>query len=156
MKGAKLFSAIFMLIDFWIQILFFYSMEEKEKYGIRDKSRNKSSSKEAYTLHFIWCLRCGYTVQLQVADVSTRCNADTSCSNLSATIAAACLAKKIGLHGRLDGERFHATCTATPLQDKLQRKLHRVSAPLLTSSPRIKINYHKYWAKRIASVLRNL
>jgi hypothetical protein len=27
---------------------------------------------------------------------------------------------------------FHATCVATPVQDKLQRKLHRVIAPLMT------------------------
>jgi hypothetical protein len=31
-------------------------MEEKEKYGIKDKSSNNSSSKEADTLSFILCL----------------------------------------------------------------------------------------------------
>jgi hypothetical protein len=32
----------------WLKIvLFFYSMEERKKYGFKDKSRNNSSSKEA-------------------------------------------------------------------------------------------------------------
>jgi hypothetical protein len=31
-------------------------MEEKEKYGIKDKSHNNSSSKEVGTLNFIRCL----------------------------------------------------------------------------------------------------
>jgi hypothetical protein len=36
------------------------------------------------------------------------------------------------LHSRLDGEMyFHATCVEMPLRDKLQRKLHHASAPLL-------------------------
>jgi hypothetical protein len=37
-------------------VLFFYPMEEKEKYGIKDKSHNNSSRKEADMLNFIWCL----------------------------------------------------------------------------------------------------
>lgn len=31
-------------------------MKEKEKYGMKDKSHNNSSRKEAATLNFIWCL----------------------------------------------------------------------------------------------------
>jgi hypothetical protein len=43
LKTAELFS---------ISILYFHSMEEKEKYAIKDKSRNNSLSKEAETLNF--------------------------------------------------------------------------------------------------------
>jgi hypothetical protein len=41
------------------------------------------------------------------------------------------VSQKIRLHGWLyiGREMFHATCVATPLRDKLQRKLHGVSAP---------------------------
>jgi hypothetical protein len=55
--------------------------------------------------------------------MSTRYNADVHCKlqqslpkvELPATIAATCLSKMFGLHGRLDGEIFHATCVAMPM-----------------------------------------
>jgi hypothetical protein len=95
-------------------------------------------------------LRRGYTVQFSLQLVSQwRC--DTSCRSVytvqrwhkleqslpkveaNSTFGNDCCnlsRKKIELHGRLDGEMFRATCVATPLRDKLQRKLHRVIAPL--------------------------
>jgi hypothetical protein len=54
-----------------------------------------------------------------------------------------------GLHGMLDREMFHATCAATPLPDKLQRKLHCVSTPLAWMSfqyPLQQTSYSGYYA----------